>query len=224
MAVAKRNNHSTARRMEMKNIYETEEWKSLPIAERSYLLPAMEDVRPGAMLYIKDDSKASALEKCLEGKGMKVSREGMIWFVSKDLSILNTTMLVRSLYKEAENIFTPEEKQHNELFAEFKNLYHKALEEFFAYPNCYIDNFIDTNRRGISTGQEWYKKAGEALKENNYNDLFDYVFHAPCSLECKNTLEIAEKIKRCLETYDKEAAENLRVFNRGHTEEAAKKF
>lgn len=206
----------------MSDLYQTKEWESLPVAERSYLLPAMEDVRPGAMLHIKDDSKAPVLEKCLEEKGMKVRREGSLWFVSKDVSILDTTMMVRSFYKDADKLFTLEEKRE-ETFIEVKSLYHRAMGEFFAYPGCCIDNFINTGIKGINTGQEWYRKAGKALNEGRYDNLFDYAFHAPCSLECKDTLKIAEEIRKCLVTYDFEAAKHLRIFNRSHTEEAAKK-
>lgn len=207
----------------MSELYQTKEWKSLPVAERAYLLPAMEDVRPGAMLNIKDDSKISPLEKCLAEKGMKASKEGNLWFVSKDFSILNNTVFIRSLYKEAEKTFTPEEKR-GKIFAKFKNLYHKVLGEFFAYPNCCIDKFIETYSKELFPCQKWYKTAGKALKKGKYNSLLDYTFHAPCSLECKDTLKLAEETKKCLTTHDFEAAEHLKTLNRKLMEYATKRI
>ncbi len=59
--------------------------------------------------------------------------------------------------------------------------------------------------------------------ESNYNPLLDYTLHIPCDTSCDKSLRMADIIKKCLETYDPEAVEALKKFNRDSIERAAKK-
>jgi hypothetical protein len=197
----------------MSDLYQTKEWKGIPARERYCLLPTMEDVRPGALIKVKNP-QAEALEYCLQEKGMKSQEKKGLWFVSKDEKLLEEIVEKSKSYSKTKSSYPINEEEKD---------YHISIGEFFGYPECCVKTFIKSLDENLSPAREWHKKAGMALLKEDYNNLFDYKLHVPCGLECKCTLKIAEEIKKCLETYDLEAAEHLRKFNRNSIERAAEK-
>lgn len=222
MAVAKRNNHDTTGRMEMKNLYQTKEWKSLPVMERAYLLPTMEGIRKGCLVNTKNISNISDLEYCLNEKGLKYHKEDNNYFVSKNKTLLEKVVKKWESAYIAKS-FQGIDKDIDKIVKGIEEEYHRVIGKFFGYPDCCIKHFTKATLKGTFATREWHKKAGKALLEKKYNKLFDYVFHAPCGLECEESLKVARKIKKCLESYDFEAAESFRKSNRHHVERAAKK-
>lgn len=206
----------------MNNLYETEEWKSLPPTERVYLLPTIEDIRPGCLVNTKRISKISDLEYCLNQKGLKSYKNGNSWLVSKNETLLEEAARKWESFSIAQSHYGID-KEVDEIVKQIEKDYHKFIGKFFGYPKCCIKNFTKTDLKGRFPNRKWYKKAGKALLKEKYNNLFDYVLHIPCGPGCKKSLELAEKIKECLETHDLEAAETLRKTNRTSVEGAAKK-
>lgn len=223
MGLAQRNNHDTSRSMvkKMVSIYETEEWKSLPVKERYCLLPTLEDIRPGGLVNISKD-KSYGLEYCLSEKGFKYCNKNNLWLISKDEIFLEETFRKWESFLIA-NAHKGIDKDIDDVVKEIGIEYHMAMGKFLGYPDCCVNQFIDSTIKGLLSGRKWEKKAGKALLEGNYDLLFDYTLHVPCGISCEESLKIGEKIKNCLEAYDKEAAEHLRKFNMDSIERAAKK-
>lgn len=205
----------------MKNLYETEEWKSLPVKERYCLLPTLEDIKPGGLVNLSKD-KSYGLEYCLSEKGFKYCNKNNLWLISKDEIFLEETFRKWEDFWIA-NAHKGIDKDIDDVVKEIEIEYHMAMGKFFGYPECCVKTFIKSLDENLLPAREWHKKAGMALLKEDYNNLFDYKLHVPCGLECKCTLKIAEEIKKCLETYDLEVAEHLRKFNRDSIERAAKR-
>jgi len=198
----------------MSDLYQTQEWKSIPVRERYCLLPTMEDVRPGALVKV-ENPQIKALEYCLQEKGMKSYREkDRLWFVSKNENLLEDIAKKSMSHSKTKSSYPISEEEKE---------YHTSIGKFFGYPKCCVKTFVKSLDNKLLPLREWRKKAGMVLLKGDYNNLFDYTLHVPCGLECKGTTKIAEEIKKCLENYDKKAAEHLRKFNRDSIERAAKK-
>lgn len=170
----------------MSGLYQTKEWKHLNLTDRIYLLLTTESVRPGTV--ITPSHVTSNLEHYLNEKDMKLYKEDKLWYISKNKSLLNTTVIAKTIYNNTERFFTPKEK-HKYAYIKAQRVYHKIMGEFFGYPNCCINEFANVLLKGILPNMEWRKKAWKALQNGEYNDMFDYLFYVPCGISCKKSLK-----------------------------------
>ncbi len=185
-------------------MYESKEWKSLSLIARAELIPVIEDVRPGAFLTISKEFKLD-LEHCLE--------ESEVLFNIRDYNSGNSRYLVSRNKEMLDDVFAYWNSVYDSNTDCLKYEYHNLMGNFFGYPQCCIDYFVDACSRGGMPGSEWDGKAAVSYKKGNYNDIFNYVFHIPCRVNCKETRIVGENLKDVLEKYDFEAAENIKNNN-----------
>lgn len=57
------------------------------------------------------------------------------------------------------------------------------------------------------------KKLKQAVKLGTLNPAIYYHLHVPCDINCQQTIQIAQKTKRALESADIEAANYLKETN-----------
>ncbi|MBM3199551.1 DUF483 domain-containing protein [Candidatus Woesearchaeota archaeon] len=206
----------------MSDLYQTKEWGSLPAMERAYLLPTIEGIREGCIVSTKQVPNIHSLEYCLNQKGLKYHKKESIVIASANEEFLEK--IIKEL--ESMNIahsFKGLDKKADKIIKEIEIGYHKNMGEFLGYPKCCTNGFIKSTLKRKYASNEWFKKAAKACIKGKYDPLFDYIFHVPHSIDCKKSLRLCKDIKECLECYDKKAAENLRIFNRGHLEKKVRK-
>ncbi|MDP2909376.1 MAG: DUF483 domain-containing protein [Nanoarchaeota archaeon] len=189
----------------MKNIYKSEEWINLELNVRSDLVPAIEEVRHGAQIEFwrsmfdnNREEQINYLEYSLKKIGINYRTYELDYYISWEESWLD------KLWGKV----TPEGKVIHEI----------NHGQFLGYPQCCIDNFeasCETYLQGKGLGPmaKFWQDAKKAMQEGKFNESLFYVLHAPCSLCCKETIKMAEEIKKVLNFNDTEAGEYLKLLN-----------
>ncbi|MBU4501867.1 MAG: hypothetical protein KKA79_04690 [Nanoarchaeota archaeon] len=182
-------------------MYESKEWKSLSLIARAELIPVIEDVRPGAFLTISKEFKPN-LEQCIQ--------ESEILYHVEDYSSGNSRYLVSKNKEMLNDTFSYWKSVYDSNSECLDYKYHNLMGNFFGYPQCCIDYFVDAFSCGRMPGRDWNGRAAVSFKKGTYNDVFNYVFHLPCRVNCKETRILGENLKDVLEKYDMEAAETIK--------------
>jgi len=184
--------------MAAKSIYQSKQWKKLPFHSRADLIPVIEKVRPGGQIDITTpkmikgelDSRRKNLEYCLNETGLLYQECNVDYFVTYDPLLLD-------------------------------QLFSRKLKtgEFLGYPECCIKHFEKSCQEYLKYKKtppaiDYWQKAGKALQEGVYNKILDYILHIPCSINCKETINLASNIKVALEFNDIEVLNYLRKWNR----------
>jgi hypothetical protein len=103
---------------------------------------------------------------------------------------------------------------YNEYICLDESLYHKLnsremnVGEFLGYPKCCVDNFY--SEECGKTIFPYRDFVIQTRKRNNLDSNLFYLLHAPCDIDCRETLKFAKEIRRVLEANDIEAANYLR--------------
>ncbi len=176
------------------------EWSKIDVGVKVDLITLIEGVRPSANieLWKLERKKGSAyfqeqlecLDKWLEKSGLIYRENKADYYVCQDQNFLD-------------QLWCGEIKAG----------------EFLGYPECCILNFEEGCQRyldgkGKGPMVEFGESARKAIQEGTYNFDLDYILHAPCSVNCTESIEMAGKVKRVLILRDKDAAESLRKNNR----------
>ena len=161
-------------------------------------MPVIEKVRPGGQVDLITskinsrilNSRRKNLEYCLNEIGLLYQEYNMDYFVTYDSYLLN-------------KLFSRKIKTGN----------------FLGYPECCIEHFEKSCKdylkyKKTPPAVDYWQKARKAIQEGIYNEVLDYILHIPCSISCKNTLNLAYKIKTVLESNDFEALKYLKRLNR----------
>ena len=185
-------------------MYGSKEWKSLSLLTRAEIIPVIEDVRPGAFLTVSKEFKPS-LEHCIE--------ESEMLYNVRDHRSGNSRYLVSRDKEMLDDIFSYWTSVYDSSSECLDYDYHNMMGQFFGYPQCCIDYFVDGCSCGRMPGYDWDCKAAESYKKGNYNPVFNYVFHVPCRVNCKESRILGEKIKDVLKKYDLAAAERIKSLN-----------
>ena len=193
--------------MASKRMYDSKQWKSLPLISRADLIPVIEKVRPGGQIDLTTlkmkkgllDSRRKNLEYCLNETGLLHKEYNLDYFVTYDPLLLN------------------------ELFS--RKL---KIGKFLGYPECCIKHHEKSCQEYLEHKKTppaiaYWQKAGKALQEETYNEVLDYILHIPCSISCEETIDMAYHVKRVLESNDTEVSNYLRNRNRSLIEKNYKK-
>lgn len=176
------------------------EWYKLNLSIRADLVPVLENVRSGANIELwkfkqkRNESYFKAQKKhlnyCLKRLGLYCKEHREDYYVSK-----NSDLLKRLWSRE---IMTG---------------------EFLGYPKCCVNAFQQGCQEALTGGLEkgpavqFYHKVRNAIEKENFNQVLFYALHIPCSIDCKETIIMAERIKLILESKDIEAAYYLKKNN-----------
>jgi hypothetical protein len=193
--------------MASKRVYKSKQWKRLPFHSRSDLIPVIEKVRHGGQIDLITlkmkkgllDSRRKNLEHCLNETGLLHQEYNLDYFVTYDPLLLNKR-------------FSGKLKTG----------------KFLGYPECCIKNFEKSCQEYLKHKKTppaiaYWQKAGKALQEGVYDEVLDYILHIPCSISCKETIDMAYNVKTVLESNDAEVLNYLKEFNRSRIEKNYKK-
>lgn len=169
-------------------------------------MPVIEKVRHGGQIDLTTtkmkkwllDSRRKSLESCLNETGLLYQEYNLDYFVTYDPLLLN-------------------------------KLFSRKLKtgEFLGYPKCCIKHFEKSCQEYLEHQKtppaiDYWQNAGKALQEGVYNEVLDYILHIPCSLSCKETINMAYRIKNVLESNDIEVSNYLKKLNRSRIEKIIK--
>jgi hypothetical protein len=189
----------------MKDIYTFEEWKVIHPDTRVDIITVAEDIRQGGLVNLfpftrnQNNTYESLLINCFEYLDLCYKKDDDNYYLfSKDKS---------NLEKKVDTIH--------------------SLGLFLGYPRCCVRRFSTTLRKereyiqGIINLKEVPLPQGvafnlskvEAIKNNEYNFVLDYRLHVPCSINCEKSIELSEKVKKCLEENDQDAAKYCEAVN-----------
>ncbi len=190
--------------MGRKETYMSDEWKVLDPLNRACILPVSEGVKPGTTFSSR---YRVGVERVLEELGLPYqppywATNGYSYTVAKDdktLSDYVSRFLKRDLTaKQA----------------------HRANGVFYGIPECCIDYFAG----GVLDDQEWLRKKNFSFEDSkteyerlngSYPEELDYGIPGvtPCKVDCGNALKAFGEYRDVLLEYDREAAEELKLFN-----------
>ncbi|MDP2907001.1 MAG: DUF483 domain-containing protein [Nanoarchaeota archaeon] len=192
--------------MASKSIYKSKQWKKLPLYSRADLIPVIEKVRHGGQIDLATikmkkrllDSRRKNLEYCLGEVGLFYQEYNLDYFVAYDSLLLN-------------RLFSGKLKTG----------------EFLGYPECCIKHFEKSCKEYLEHQKtppaiDYSQKARKALQEGVYDEVLDYILHIPCSISCKETIDMAYNVKTVLESNDAEVLNYLKEFNRSRIEKIIK--
>lgn len=197
----------------MKDIYKSDDWKSLDKTDRAQLLLVMEGVKRGAMIRGNYTSFMRILEKA-----------GLDYELNSDKYSLRPVFTVGKTedIKEGgrKDLMLPKNAKAGES--------HKINGWFLSYSACCTEQYI---KKGISIKKEieLYKSgkdhlsckfgreiSGQMEKEGSYSEIFNYLVPSftPCGIDCEESKKLLTKWKDVLEANDPEAAKELVRFNK----------
>lgn len=192
--------------MSRKEIYLSNEWKELDPVGRASILLVSEGVKPGSTFGSKYRfGVESVLEKVrLPYLLPEWVNNRYIFTVARDDKVLSD-YISRFL--------------KNSLTA---NQVHYANGIFYGIPECCIDDFVGVS---LEDGRTFRRKKrvsfDELLKDyersnGGYPEELDYRIPGvvPCKVDCHNALKVLGEYRDVLLEYDKEAGEELRLFNK----------
>lgn len=173
-----------------KSKYDFIQWYKLSLSIRVDLIPVIEGIRHGATIDVGEDddksehtlSKRRLLEYCLKRFGLFYKKQG------------------ESSYYICDNNATLEKLWHNQL----------CIGEFLGYPKCCVDAFNKAvqNINGMPA-VVFCRKLSKVYKKRGFENPLFFTLHVPCSINCKETLALGEKIQKALNDNDKEVAKYL---------------
>ncbi|OHA05216.1 MAG: hypothetical protein A2934_05320 [Candidatus Sungbacteria bacterium RIFCSPLOWO2_01_FULL_47_10] len=204
--------HETKYYPRFKEVYESNEWKSLNSIDRAQLLLVAEGIKPGT--YIGGDF--THFQKIVEKLGL-------------DFSFNSDPRRLKPVYTVATR------EAHNELQRKYLTLperiprgtYWKIDGEFLGYPECDIEEYSNPQKniekRDIKDVPGGRKKRisnfeYECGRLTNYEDYPEEMHYrppayTPCGVRCEKARAMLKKYKEVLEASDPEAAKGLRKFN-----------
>ncbi len=168
----------------MEDLYQTNEWKSLNPDIRFDLVPLIEKLRHGARIDLSTlrdtDSIKYNLEKVISDSKLIFRNFNKNYYICDDISLL-------------------EKLDSNDI----------SIGEFLGYPACCIINFETTSMNNSRAAMNYWKNAKKSMEEGNFNLIMLYALHVPCSVQCKETVELAGKIREVLELKDPVVADYI---------------
>ncbi len=193
--------------MASKRVYNSKQWKSLPLLSRADLITVIEKVRPGGQIDLTTpkmnngllDSRRKSLEYCLNETGLLYQEYNLDYFVTYDPLLLN-------------KLFSGKLKTG----------------QFLGYPECCINHFEKSCQEFLEHKKtppaiEYWQKAKKSLQDKAYNEILDYILHIPCSISCEETINMAYSVKIVLESNDVEVSNYLKKWNRSRIKKVIKK-
>lgn len=191
-------------------IYESDEWKSLNLDIRADLIPTIEKIRPGALIYIgntedgkRDEEQSFCLDYCLAKLDMGYKKDKLDGYV--DYYVYQDEQLFNKIQKKE-----------------------IALGHFLGYPQCcvkkfhnkdskkryqYFDDQIELSEVPLSKGIISAREMADSIEKGTFNSEFLYTIHVPCNVDCQDSIDMGKKNKDSLEKNDIEAAKWLRKWS-----------
>lgn len=83
---------------------------------------------------------------------------------------------------------------------------HEYFGKIYGYPKCCIDAYSEYMKTG--------KSSKKLVKRGDIPEELYCIEHNPCSVECKESIEMGRKFKETLEKIDPEALQTLISFNK----------
>jgi hypothetical protein len=184
----------------------SDKWRELDPLDRACILLVAEGVKPGSTFGSKYRSDVeSILEKLkLSYLPPEWHRYDYIYTIARDDKTLSD--YIRKLLDKNLNV-----KQA-----------HRAHGLFYGFPQCCIDKYVGST---LVFGKDYIRKRSvpfnKHLKGNkrlnmDYPDELNYIIpgFTPCKADCSKAVELSRKYKEVLLEYDRDAAEELRLFNK----------
>jgi len=190
--------------MSRKDVYRSDEWNRIDPLERADILLVSEGVKPGATFGVKYRTNT---EKVLEK--LKLPYLPPRWHKSRysyHIAMSDKT-LESYLGKLMDKNLTLQQA-------------HRAHGQFYGYPDCCIDAYVTpqiiTNRNYRPRKNVFFSHVLKEYEKTNgsYPEALDYRIGVPCSVECPEALKQSECYRDVLLEHDKEAAEELKLFNK----------
>ncbi len=207
--------------VDKKKVYLSDEWKELNFLNRACILLVSEGLKPGASIFSTEN-----IESVLKKLKLPYKRHDWIKLYYK---CPGGTELSHK-FPDGEYYYDIMKSHTTSIWYSFMKLCSRYIwidaikvdGLFHGYPKCCVDKF--TKKSILHIGKTRKEDVFQThnlqnlltLLDENYPDELDYtVFrHIPCRVYCGNTLGLYKKYKDVLLKYDKEAAEELKRFNK----------
>ena len=193
-------------KMPKKDIYRGKEWSKLDPLRRALILLVSEGVKPGATFGLR---YRVGLERVLEKLRLPYlspewDKNRYFYTIAKD-----DKTLLKYVGQVLDKDIT--ERQAHQIYG-----------IFYGIPECCIDKYVGA----FIVNENFFYKRGKVffddlLKEyqrlnGGYPDELDYRIPGitPCKVDCDNMLKVCRQYRDVLLQYDREAVEELRLFNK----------
>jgi hypothetical protein len=185
----------------MKDIYNSRIWKALNPGIRVDLIPVVERVRMGGYLELPCEYDRSVIPWARRRSPSYPKQRKILLFCLKKIGLKwrEWNDMVYTAWNESD----------------LEKLWSGEISpgQFLGYPKCCEENFyrgaqdfVD-GKEEFGPAQKFWMAQKKAVEDGTYNYDLDFVFHAPCRIECKATAEFARKVRKVLEENDPETAE-----------------
>lgn len=188
--------------MSQNDFYRSKEWKSVNPLARATILLVSEGKKPGCTFA--SDYRVD-VEKVMDKLGLSYFEPR--WFNNRYIytASKDDNALLKYIGKSLDKHFTSSQA-------------HKTAGEFYGFPECCVDNFVEGKLHYDRYGKDKNNNFGDMLKiyiksHGGYPEELDYRMMVPCAVDCKEALKVTGGYRDVLLEYDEEAASALRLMN-----------
>ncbi len=194
----------------MKQIYQSQDWKSLGHLTRAQLVPVIEGLKPTTIV----PGNWTTFPRVIEESGLDYEPMNDETQIHNPGFVVGKTEALEKPYGKTLTLPASATFADND----------RITGEMLGYPKCCIDEFIQKTappyiqvpqlQEDVLTREEFTKNWQEVRR--TFPEVFDYLppGYTPCSADCEETRELASSWQKAIMENDPEAGNVLARYNR----------